>query len=119
MNQLYIHIYPLFIGVPSHSGNHSAEFPVLYGRFSLALYFIHGISSVHMLSQAPYSSLPFPYLVSILVLSICVSTFALRISPSTPFFWASRMVLVVKDPPDNAGDVRDTVCLIPESGRSP
>jgi len=69
-----------------------------------------------MLSQSPYSSLPFPRLVSILVLYIC---FALQISPSIPFFWASQMVLVVKNPPDNAGDVRDTVWLIPESGRSP
>ena len=32
-------------------------------------------------------------------------------------FWASQMVLVVKDPPVNAGDVRDTG-LIPGSGRS-
>jgi len=31
---------------------------------------------------------------------------------------ASRVVLVVKNPPANAGDVRDT-SLIPGSGRSP
>ena len=31
--------------------------------------------------------------------------------------WASQVVLVVKNPPDNAGDVRDTG-LIPGSGRS-
>ena len=32
--------------------------------------------------------------------------------------WASQVVLVVKNPPANAGDVRDTG-LIPGSGRSP
>ena len=111
-----IYTYPLFFGFPSHSRHHRAEFPVLHSRLSLAIYFIHSIGSVHMLSQSPYSSLPFPRLVSILVLYIC---FALQISPSIPFFWASQMVLGVKNPPDNAGDVRDTVCLIPESGRSP
>ena len=32
--------------------------------------------------------------------------------------WASQVVLVVKNPPASAGDVRDLV-LIPESGRFP
>ena len=32
--------------------------------------------------------------------------------------WASQMALVVKNPPANAGDIRDTG-LIPVSGRSP
>ena len=32
--------------------------------------------------------------------------------------WASRVALVVNNPPAGAGDVGD-VCLIPESGRSP
>ena len=31
---------------------------------------------------------------------------------------AFQVVLVVKNPPANAGDIRDA-CLIPESGRSP
>ena len=34
------------------------------------------------------------------------------------FYWASQLVLVVKNPPANAGDVRD-VGLILGSGRSP
>ena len=34
------------------------------------------------------------------------------------FHWASQVVLVVKKPPANAGNIRDGV-LIPESGRSP
>ena len=33
-------------------------------------------------------------------------------------FWASQVMLVVKNQPANAGDMRDTV-LIPGSGRSP
>ena len=33
-------------------------------------------------------------------------------------FWASQLALVVKNPPPNAGDVRDTGS-IPGSGRSP
>ena len=32
--------------------------------------------------------------------------------------WASQVALVVKNPPANAGDIRDTG-LIPVSGRSP
>ena len=32
-------------------------------------------------------------------------------------FWAFQVVLVVKNPPANAGDIRD-VGVIPESGRS-
>ena len=34
------------------------------------------------------------------------------------FHWASQIVLVVKKPTANAGNIRDGV-LIPESGRSP
>ena len=35
MNQLYVYIYPLFV-----TTEHLVEFPVLYGRFSLVIYFI-------------------------------------------------------------------------------
>ena len=38
--------------------------------------------------------------------------------PDTGIEWASQAALVVKNPPDNAGDLRD-VGLIPGSGRSP
>ena len=34
------------------------------------------------------------------------------------FIWASQVVLVVKNPPANAGDIRDTGSM-PGSGRSP
>ena len=34
------------------------------------------------------------------------------------FFWVSQVVLVVKNPPANAGDIRDAD-LIPGLGRSP
>ena len=35
-----------------------------------------------------------------------------------PYAWASQVALVVRNPPANAGDLRDTG-LIPGSGRSP
>ena len=38
--------------------------------------------------------------------------------PYLILLWASQVVLVVKNPPANAGDIRD-VCSIPGSGRSP
>ena len=38
--------------------------------------------------------------------------------PATVCYWVSQVALVVKNPPANAGDVRDTG-LIPGSGRSP
>ena len=46
----YIRICPLFwISFPSRSPeNTRVEFPVLYGRFSLVIHFIHGISSVYI-----------------------------------------------------------------------
>ena len=39
-------------------------------------------------------------------------------SSNQPVLWASQALLVVKNPPANAGDLRD-VGLIPGSGRSP
>ena len=38
--------------------------------------------------------------------------------PRKPTLWAYHMVLVVKNPPASAGDIRD-MGLIPGSGRSP
>ena len=49
MNQLYKNLYPLFFGFPSHLCHHRAlskQFPVLYSRSSLVIYFIHSINSV-------------------------------------------------------------------------
>ena len=39
VNQLYIHMDPLFFGFPSNSGHHRVliEFPVLYSSFSLVI----------------------------------------------------------------------------------
>ena len=50
VNQLYIYIYPFCFGFPPHVGYHRAcvEFPVLYHRFSLVIYFIHSINSIYM-----------------------------------------------------------------------
>ena len=49
VNQLYKNLYPLFFGFPSHLCHHRAlskQFPVLYSRSSLVIYFIHSINSV-------------------------------------------------------------------------
>ena len=55
----------------------------------------------------------------------CLQTsFVVLVLPSQSFLpflstqWASQVVLVVKNPPASAGDIRD-VGLIPGSGRSP
>ena len=47
-----------------------------------------------------------------------LSVFLLLFAPRWPFFWASQVALVVKNPPANAGDIRD-VGSIPGLGRSP
>ena len=51
VNQPYVYIYPLFLGFPPHLGHQRGLFPVLYSRFSLAIYFIH--SSVYMSAPIP------------------------------------------------------------------
>ena len=38
--------------------------------------------------------------------------------PQYPYLWASQVALVVKNPPANAGDIKDTGST-PGSGRSP
>ena len=49
VSQLYIYIDLLFFGFPSHlvTTEHWVEFPVLFSRFSLVIYFIHSINSVY------------------------------------------------------------------------
>ena len=60
--------------------------------------------------------------VKIYSLDVLISQFwmnlLLRICCFLTCIWASQVVLVVKNPPDNAGDIRD-VGPIPGSGRSP
>ena len=43
MSQLYVHIYPLSFGFPSHLGHRGALRQVLNSRFSLVTYFIHSV----------------------------------------------------------------------------
>ena len=95
-------------------------FPQLHSRFSLVIYFMHGINSVYM--SIPISQFipnPTPWLpplhVHTFVLCICVSISALQISLSIP--WASWEALAVKNPPANAGDIRG-MGSIPGLGRS-
>ena len=49
MNQLYIYIYPLFFGCPSHLGHHSALSRVPCAiQYVLISYFIHSIKSTYI-----------------------------------------------------------------------
>ena len=50
--------------------------------------------------------------------SVCYIYTVLGIISNLKMIWASQVVLVVKNPPANAGDIRD-LGLIPGSGRSP
>ena len=62
VNQLYVYIYPLFFGFPSHLGHHRALSRVPCAiQFSLVINFIHSINSVYM--SIPFSQFilhPFP-----------------------------------------------------------
>ena len=62
--------------------------------------------------------IPYPLGIHTLVLYICVSISAPQIRASIPFSWASQVALMVKNPPANAGDIRDAGS-IRGSGRSP
>ena len=78
VNQLYVYMYPLFLGFPSHVGHqeHQIEFRVLYSRVSLLL-LLRRISRVRLCAtpqtaahqaplslgfsrQEPWSGLPLP-----------------------------------------------------------
>jgi len=62
INCIYTYI-PSFFGFPSHSGTteHWIEFPLLYSRFSLVIYFIH--SRVYMpIPTSQFIPPPFPTL---------------------------------------------------------
>ena len=49
VNQLYVYIYPLFFWISSPPRSaHIIEFTVIVSRFSLAIYFVHSISSTYM-----------------------------------------------------------------------
>ena len=52
MNQLYIYIYPLFFGFPSHLDQHSAlsRVPGVIQYVLIIFYFIHSINSVYVSS---------------------------------------------------------------------
>ena len=54
-----MYIYSLMFGFPSHLSHHRAlgrEFPVLYSRFLLVIYFTHSLNSIYIcLSQSPNS----------------------------------------------------------------
>ena len=84
VNQLFVYIPSFLDFLPIQvTTEHRVEFPVLYNRFSLVLYFKH--SRVYM--STPISKFippPCPPCVHTFVLYICVSISALQIS--VPFF---------------------------------
>ena len=94
VNQLYVYIYSLLLGPPSHphpippiqvTTEHRADLLVLYSRFPLAIYFIHG--SVYMsIPISQFTLPPLPLCVHMSILYVCVSIPALKISSSLPFF---------------------------------
>ena len=73
-----IHISPLF-WFPSHSvtTENWVEFPVLYSRFSLVIYFIHGINGLQIYVNPNFAIhlTPLSLLVSIHLFSVAVSLF--------------------------------------------
>ena len=82
MNQPHIHMYPLHLGLPSHSGPLSAVsgVPCVYRVFLLVIYFTQSINSVHVIPSLPIPlTTHFPLGVHIFVLCIRVSIFALQI----------------------------------------
>ena len=88
MNQLYVYMYPLFFGFPSHVGHHRA-----ISRVSCALQqvLISSLfctySCIHVNPNLPIHPAPFsPLSVHMFVLYVCVSISALQIGSSVPFF---------------------------------
>ena len=78
MNQLYVHIYPLFFWFPSQLGHHRALRRVpcaICGGFSSVVYFIH--NSVHIPIPSSQCIPPPPSLVSIHLFSMSVCLFLL------------------------------------------
>ena len=66
---------------------HQVEIPESYSKFPLFIYFIYGNIYVSLLLSQFYPTLSFPHCVHNSVLYVCVSTAALQISPSAPFFY--------------------------------
>jgi len=79
VNHLYIYIYPLFFGFPSHLGHHGAlsRFPALHSRFSLVIYSVHRVNSVYyyISIKSPNLSIS-PLSVCMFVLHVCLSIFS-------------------------------------------
>ena len=92
VNQLYIYIYPLPLGPPSHPGipfiqvitEHRAELPVLCSRLPLAIYFTYGSVYMSVLISQFIPPSPSPSVST--RLCICISIPAQQICSSVPFF---------------------------------
>ena len=80
MNQLYLFIYPLLFGFPSHLGQHSALSSSLpYSWFSFVVYFIHSINSIYVSISVSQFLPTSPLVLSVLHVSVSISYFANKI----------------------------------------
>ena len=94
VNQLYVYLYPLPLGPPSHPHpippiqvvtGHRTKLPAFYSTFPLAIYFTQ--QCIHVDPNLPIRpTLPFPHCVHMSVLYVCISIPALQIGSSVPFF---------------------------------
>ena len=88
VNQLYVYIYPLFFGFPSHLG---VEFPVLHTKSSLVICSLHSVNSVYMSIPSHNSShllAWYPYVCS---LRLCLYS-ALQVRSHVLFIgWSWRL----------------------------
>ena len=90
----FLNFLPFVVKVTTE---HWVQFPVLYSRLSLVIYFIHINKSYIYIcqSQSPSSSSPIPSLVSFytFVFYICVYISALQIRSSIPCSWRQWLIL--------------------------
>ena len=85
-NRLRVYAYPRFSGLLSHLGHHSSlsRVPVLHSRFSLVMCFICGVNGVYVsIVISQFVLFPFPPLVSMFVLCVCVFVSVLQISTAS------------------------------------
>ena len=95
VNQLYVYIYSLPLGPPSHppipliqvTTEHQGELPALYSRFPPAICFIHGSVYMSILISQFIPHPPSPCCVQTSVLYVCVSIPALQIGSSVKKMW--------------------------------
>ena len=110
MTQLFIYIYPPLRELPSHWGHRRpmSRVPWVHSRLSLIICFMHS----HVYTSVSVS--PFIPLLPVCSLHLCLYFCLANMTIYTIF----QMVLLVKNPFANAGDIRD-IGPTPRSGKIP